>query len=235
MIPGIHHSITLKRAGLQTAAALLASTAAWAENAIDRTPATTGGDTSAMTDIHDIKPVLSMGADLAWLYWVAGGLAMLALGVLGWWLWQRRRPLPAGVTPPPPVPPEMVAFEALDALAAFAETDPKRFYFQLSAVLRRYIESRYGFPAAEMTTEELLPRLDRLPLEPGLTGPLKAFCRETDPIKFAGAAAAPERILGDLVFARDFVRRTTPGQPPAAQEPTEPSSSKPELNASTTG
>jgi hypothetical protein len=235
MIPGIQHAITLKHAWLQTAPALLASTAAWAEDAIDRIPATTGGTTTTMTDIHDIKPALSMGADLAWLYWVAGGLAMLALGVLGWWLWQRRRPLPAGAAPPPPVPPEMVAFEALDALAAFAETDPKRFYFELSAVLRRYIESRYGFPAAEMTTEELLPRLDRLPLEPELTGPLKAFCRETDPIKFAGAAAALEQILRDLAFARDFVRRTTPEQPPAEQEPTEPSSSKPELNPSTPG
>jgi hypothetical protein len=232
----IQHPILPKRAWLQTAAAQLASTAAWAEDAIDRMPATTGSSTTAMTDIHDIKPALSMGADLAWLLWVAGGLAMLALGVLAWWLWQRQRPSSAGAAAPAPaIPPEVVAFEELDALAAFAETDPKRFYFELSAVLRRYIESRYGFPAAEMTTEELLPRLDRLPLEPELAAPLKAFCREADPIKFAGAAAAMERRLKDLAFARDFIRRTTPEQPPAEQKPTEPSSRKPELSLSKTG
>ena len=46
------------------------------------------------------------------------------------------------------------ALQMLDALAAEGRLDPKQFYFRLSAVIRRYIERRFDFPAAEMTTEE---------------------------------------------------------------------------------
>ena len=97
----------------------------------------------------------------------------------------------------------------LDALAASGNADSKQFYFDLSAILRRYIERRYEIPASEMTTEELLPRVNRLPLKAELAQLLKAFCRGADPIKFAGVCAEQNRMAQDLSFARDFVRQTT--------------------------
>jgi hypothetical protein len=35
----------------------------------------------------------------------------------------------------------------------------QRLYFQLSEVLREYLGARFAFPALEMTTEELVDRL----------------------------------------------------------------------------
>jgi hypothetical protein len=164
---------------------------------------------SRLTDIHDIKPALAPGLDLRWLYWALAIAAVLGLLAFAWRMWRKRKKPAVAEMAPPPMPAETQALEMLDALAADGDLDPKQFYFRLSAILRRYIERRYAIPAAEMTTEELLPKVDRLPLSLELAQPLKAFCRQTDPIKFAGVGADPNRMAQDMAFAREFVHKTT--------------------------
>ena len=167
-------------------------------------------DQAPMTDIHGLKPALPMGMDIGLLIWIA--LAVLAVAViitLVWWLWRRRK---KSLEPPsaPPLPaPEVEAFAALDALATEDHADLKLFYFRLSAVIRRYVERRYDIPAAEMTTEELLPFMNRLDLETDMVRQFKDFCLRSDPIKFAGAMPDRGRLAHELAFGRDFVRRTT--------------------------
>lgn len=170
-----------------------------------------------MTDIHDIKPALPVDADLTWLWWPLVVALVLALAALVWWLWHRRNNQSAMTAAAPLISPEEEAYQRLDALAADGRMGDKKFYFQLSAILRHYVERRYDFPAAEMTTEELLPRVDRLSLPPELAQPLKRFCRTTDPIKFAGATADQSHMPRDLAFVRDFVWRTTNRQKPPDQ------------------
>jgi hypothetical protein len=166
-----------------------------------------------MTDIHDIKPVLDIAGHWPWVWIAVGAAAALLLAALGWWLWRRRkRPEKTAAAGVPALSPDAEALAALEALCAQTGMAPKKFYFRLSAILRRYIERRYEIPAAEMTSEELLPRMDRLPLDRRLTEAFKAFCRETDPIKFAGAAAHRDQMDRSLAFCRDFVRRTAVSQ-----------------------
>jgi hypothetical protein len=164
---------------------------------------------SPMTDIHDIKPALAVGHDLRWVFWALAVLALLALAALAWRRWRKPARPAATQSAPPPLAPDAEALQLLDALAAEGNLDPKQFYFRLSAVVRRYIERRFDFPAAEMTTEELLPRVDRLPIAPERVQTLKAFCRAADPVKFGGAPAEPGRMARDLAFARDLVHRTS--------------------------
>lgn len=162
-----------------------------------------------MNDIHDIKPALEMGADWGWTVWGLVALAVVAAALLARWLWRRRRKQtempPAG----PQIRPETEALSALDALAADGSKGGKQFYFHLSAILRRYVERRYAIPAAEMTLEELLPKMDRLPLEPDLFERFKQLCRHAEPIKFADAPAQMDQLPVDLAFGREFVERTT--------------------------
>lgn len=162
-----------------------------------------------MTDIHDIKPILDIGGHWPWDWILICGAAAL-LAALGWWLWKRRqKPEKTTVDDATALSPDQEALWALDALSAETGLAPRPFYFRLSAILRQYIERRYQIPAAEMTSEELFPHMDRLPLDRRLAKAFKAFCREADPVKFAGAAARRDRVEDNLAFCRDFVRRTT--------------------------
>lgn len=163
-----------------------------------------------MNDIHDIKPLLPVGFDWGWLPWLLAALVLLAVMALLWRWWRRRRRPPQAVPAEPLPSPEAEALAALEALADEGFADGKRFYFDLTAVLKRYLERRYAIPAAEMTVEELLPQVARLPLPGPLAEPLEALCRLSEPIKFADAAADPGRMPADLAFVRDLVQRTTP-------------------------
>lgn len=169
---------------------------------------------TSMTDIHDIKPILDMGGDWWWLAYLATVIvAILVLLALARWWWKRRTTPTADLPAAPPVPPDAEAMNALDALEREKDLAPKQFYYRLSAILRRYVERRYQFPAAEMTTEELLPRMDQLTLNASLTHELKAFCREADPIKFARAATSRPRLDQNMLFVRKFIRQTTDPEP----------------------
>lgn len=172
-----------------------------------------------MNDIHDIKPALDMGVDWGWTVWAAAAIALVAAVLLLWWLWRRRSKPAAGPPPAPPVSPETEALTALEDLAADAAIDGKQFYFDLSAILRRYVERRYAIPAAEMTLEELLPTMDRLALDSDLYDRFNALCRHAEPIKFADAPAAKDQMAVDLAFGREFVQRTTE---PVSEEEQEP-------------
>ncbi len=163
-----------------------------------------------MKDIHDIKPLLAVGIDWSWLPWLLAVLIAAVVILLVWRWWRRRRRLPETIAAEPLPSPEVEALAALDALAADGSADGKRFYFDLTAVLKRYLERRYEIPAAEMTVEELLPQVARLPLAGELAEPLKALCRLAEPIKFADAAADPGKMPADLAFVRQLVQRTTP-------------------------
>lgn len=175
-------------------------------------PATlsTGADSSTpMTDIHDIKPVLAFDAHWQWWVWLLIALALAFVAALIWWLRRRRSLTGQKDLATPAIPPDVEALQQLDALTARGTGNPKRFYFSLSAVLRHYVERRFDFPAAEMTTEELLPQVRRLPLEDTLAQDFKRFCLSSDPIKFADAIADQTRMSQDIAFARQFVEQTT--------------------------
>jgi hypothetical protein len=167
-----------------------------------------GASPTPMTDIHDIKPLLPMGADLPMWVWAAGALMLILVILCAWW-WFRRRKAGHGATlPTPVVAPHVEALVQLDALAADISIDGKVFYFRLSAIVRHYLERRFDIPAAEMTTEELLPAVDRLRLPLDVGQSFKAFCRAADPIKFAGVAVNREHMAQDLAFARNLVTCT---------------------------
>ena len=63
---------------------------------------------------------------------------------------------------PPPVPADLEALEALNHLEEKHLPEAGKgqdFFFQLSAILRRYLERRFGVRAAEQTSEEFLIQL----------------------------------------------------------------------------
>ena len=162
-----------------------------------------------MTDIHGIKPPELPGWNPAPMYYAAAGALVLTMAVFSFLLWKyRRRRLRWGAVPQ--FPPEELALAALDELSDAERMEPKLFYFRMSAVLRRYVQARYGVDAPEMTTEELLPALKPLNIDPDLKQGLRSLLETADPIKYAGSQASAGTMKGHLAFARRFVTETIP-------------------------
>ncbi len=174
------------------------------------------GETIRMTDIHDIKPIERPFFLPRWVFWAVGGLLVLLLLAAAATLWRRRRRR-AALPEAPPRPPEEIAREGLGELQEVERIDGRRFYFRLSEILRAYMEGRYGFPALEMTTEELLPRLRDLGLSEPLREGAGRLFRTADPVKFANERAVEARMREDLAFAHRFVGETA--APEAGADP----------------
>lgn len=161
----------------------------------------------AMTDIHDIRDIREPGPDLRPL---ARGLALLGAVLLaaGWLYRRRRRRVSREAIAPPP--PHVAALTELEALSDLRGIDGRRFYFRLSAVLRRYLQARFDIPAPEMTTEELLSALDHPGIGRELAAALRRLFLDAAPVTYAGLPASIDRMRQDLDFAKEAVRQTTP-------------------------
>ena len=82
----------------------------------------------------------------------------------------------------------------------------KDFYVELTMVVRRYIERRYGVRAPHLTTDEFLRAAGADPAFPQMSiTELKAFLESADLVKFAGLEATPEMADGATVKARNYL------------------------------
>ena len=164
-------------------------------------------DVIEMKDIHDIKPPEEIGIDLTFYYWFFGTILVLA-AITGLVIWLLRRKRKTKEREFVRLPPDEIALNLLDEMIEVEKFDGKEFYFRLSAILRGYIGGRYGFNAPEMTTEELMPAIDKLDADRKLLKGLKDLMVSSDPIKFAGLYAVENKMKNDLKFARNFVNET---------------------------
>jgi hypothetical protein len=149
---------------------------------------------------------------------VAGGAALIALGLLA--LRSRRRRLRAEVRRSA----AEIAFGRLAALEGRGLPEGRDaadgWYVELSDIVRRYIEDRFGIRAPELTTEEFLRearRLDVLNEPHGAV--LSAFLESCDRVKFAGHEPAADESQAALGRARRLVEETAaaPASPNADQ------------------
>jgi hypothetical protein len=117
----------------------------------------------------------------------------------------------------PPRPAHEVALEALAALSTRAEGEDavRSWHFDLSAILRRYVEQRFALNATDLTTEEILAGADHIEqLSGSELEALSGFLQATDRVKFAGHTAGPDDMASCHAAATDFVH-TTKAPPPS--------------------
>lgn len=164
-----------------------------------------------VTDIRDLKPLRPLEEGWGWRWWlgVGGGALALVLGALGLVYWRRREPPEV-----PPIPPHELAFQALDELRRTDFQDHealRRYYFDLSQVLRAYVEGRFGLNATDLTTEEILAAATTLPrLANGQSEALRRFLVDTDAVKFAAHVPSSQEIEETYERALSFVEATRP-------------------------
>jgi hypothetical protein len=166
-----------------------------------------------MEDINDLKPQIPF-PNLLPLWLTIGIVGIAVLGIVAWRLirrWRRKRQ----EAEPLPEPWE----EALASLAAIPVKDwlsrgyAKRYYYAVSEILKRYLTRRYGFPALDQTTSEMVLTMKReriVEREDFVT-----FFRRADLVKYAKLVPEMPEMEAAVVQARDLVNRTTPEPEPA--------------------
>jgi hypothetical protein len=158
-------------------------------------------DVPSLADLRPLAgPVEVPGEGGLSLWWLALPLA-LAAG----WLWWRRRRKPVEEKP---LSPEELARLELERLMAgkLPEQDVKRFYVELTGLVRRYIERTTGIRAPEQTTEEFLREIaGRKTFPAEETARLKRFLESADLVKFAAHRPGREDIDESIERARRFI------------------------------
>lgn len=159
-----------------------------------------------MQDINELKPQITFPNLLP--LWVA--VAVLGCGFagyLGWRLWQRyrRRQEEPGSKPSP----WDEAFAALGALPVEEWLEAgqiKRLYYTVSEIVKRYLTRRFGFPAIDQTTSEIIREL-----KSRRVGSFEQFMRfffDADLVKYARyVPPEPGSVVG---WARELVELTRP-------------------------
>lgn len=165
-------------------------------------------------DIKDIKDVPFTWRD-AVPYVLMGLAVLLILGVFYyWWKRRKRKQESAAAYIPPPRPAHEVAFEKLQFLEDekyWQQGEVKKYYSELTNIVREYLEGRYDILALESTTDEILKDLQDLKedeFEAELWSKLKDMLQTADLVKFAKAKPNIEKHPQYLKDAKEMVRTT---------------------------
>jgi len=156
---------------------------------------------------------------------VAGATLVTALLALAFWHMLRRRE-PDGASPNP----SEIALLELDRLwrSELHQSDVKRYYSELTGIVRRFIERTTGIHAPEQTTEEFFQAIEgHGPLAERLGARLREFLESADLVKFAAHQPGDDDVRTAFDRARDFVAREPGRVLVPARPPTEPHAATP--------
>lgn len=165
-----------------------------------------GSEAPSLADLRPMAPPVEVPAPAkAGLAWILLAAVLLAAGAVAIWLWWRRRR--RGRAEQQLSPRELALLELERILdAKLAEQDVKRFYVELTGVVRRYIERTTAVRAPEQTTEEFLREIGTrgtFPPEEGRR--LRDFLESADLVKFAAHRPRQEDVRESLRRAKVFL------------------------------
>ncbi len=178
---------------------------------------------NSFTNIIDDLRLLEAPRPLTPLEWLGiAGAVLLVIGLFIWWRRRaRRQPQPTAAVIEAAREDALAELEKLRALISRANSRP--YAIEVSGVVRRYIERRFGLRAPKRSTEEFLVEAQAsAKLDEQHRRNLADFLAACDFLKFARAfAEAPEleQIHQRAVrFVTDTQAPAEAAAPPAAQE-----------------
>ena len=86
----------------------------------------------------------------------------------------------------------------------------KKYFSEVTDVIRQYIEGRFSFYAMEQTTDEILNHFSNDLIREEEKEKLKFILRHADMVKFAKAQSLPTENENAIQFAYAFVNNTRP-------------------------
>jgi len=177
--------------------------------------------------ITDIKAPINTPFRFSELYrflpWILGGLAVILLIAAGIYFYvKRKNPIAALLKEKPKEPAHVIALRELDHIKEkklWQKGHIKAFYSDLTDVLRRYLEERYGIPAPEQITSEIMTSLRQVDLpDEKVADRLKQILELADLVKFAKMEPLPDENDLSLMNAYFFVNQTKYEEPKTTEE-----------------
>ncbi len=167
--------------------------------------------------IHDIKPQITtplrFGEISGYLLYLLLGLVVLSAAAYVIIRLLQRKPLLGAAAPPEA--PHVAAVKALEKLHAqklWQSGKQKQYYTGLVDIVRTYIEGRYGFPAMEYTSSEILARLSEEEVPGRALQRMENLLPLSDFVKFAKFTPTAEQNEDAYVDAYYFVEESKPSQ-----------------------
>jgi hypothetical protein len=169
------------------------------------------GDEGSVAEevLRDLKGVAAPDADLRAVWIAVGVVGLIALALAAWFL--RRRATPDA---PAPIPAHEQALAELGRLLTgdlVRTNDQGPFAYEVSAILRRYLEARFSFGAWRMTTPEVLRALPRdVASRHDLEAAVRTVLEASDYVKFAAQEVPVETLRGWGASVQTLVNATLP-------------------------
>jgi hypothetical protein len=165
----------------------------------------------------DVQDNPFLWSDWSLVFWLS--VLMLILFALGYYLYIRMRdnkPIIATIRIVKRLLPHQKAMKEIESIKAeklVQSENQKEYYTKLTDTLRKYIEERYGFNAMEMTSSEIIERLERaLSADTANAETMKSELRQlfttADLVKFAKYSTLINENDANLVSAIDFINQT---------------------------
>ncbi|WP_343488256.1 hypothetical protein [Allomuricauda sp. d1] len=177
--------------------------------------------------LYDIKPLMEVEKSNAklWMTILFVLLALLVIGALVYWFFLRKKPLTEEekVALLPAFDRAMLQLKELENSRYLIQDEYKKYYSELTDIVRSYLEEDVHVSALESTTDQLITKLEllkdagELELEDETITQFKKVLRTADLVKFAKSKPATSVAEQDRAAVEQIVRKTKEALP----EPTE--------------
>ncbi len=142
--------------------------------------------TSDTVDLKDLKPQQISGNPPLWWVWLLLSAIVIIVGIIIIKRLLTKKPQAALKIPKlPPYEEAIAALKELERKKYLERGLIREYVFEISEILKRYIERRFNVNASEFTTEEMVAWLGISDLEKTTRDSVEWFFRSSDPIKFA--------------------------------------------------
>ncbi len=156
--------------------------------------------------IADARPPL-------WIYpglkgFLGYSLVVLGLAALGYGLWRLFRKVRRAVQLRRMSPRERALFELAELMAKnlIGHDHVKEFYFELTMIVRLYIERAHAIRAPEQTTEEFLTIVSQDPrFSRDVVRRLREFMQAADLVKYAGVQPSQLSVDNSITTAKTYI------------------------------
>lgn len=182
-------------------------------------------DTLHADSIYGIKAELAPPFDWAeWRLVIGWGIfSLLMAGLLAYVIYRLKtnKPIIRRIRNKKRVAPHQVAMQKIEQIKEekiWQSEDSKEYYTQLTDTLRQYIKERYGFNALEMTSFEIIQKLQEVNDEEAI-GELRELFQTADLVKFAKYSTLINENDRNLVSAIEYINQTKLEEPEQKPQP----------------